>query len=107
MGLLSDVLSKLQTGEVTFEFRTRSGKIRRARGTLNQNRIPREDWSKGKLLRKPAPKTDEYSVRSRMFQPFYDLELGEWRRFKALSLIRILNFRSASNIKPIEDEDLD
>lgn len=105
MTTLGKLLELLKAGDVTFEFRTSKGKIRKARGTLNQNRIPREDWSKGKQMRQPAPKTDEMSVRSRMFQPFYDLDLGEWRRFKVFNLLRIYTTRPIQNIKPIEDED--
>ena len=110
MGLLTDVITALKEGEAIFEFRTRTGRIRRARGTLNSKLIPKEDWSKGKLLHQPSPKTDDYSVRSRMFQPFYDLDIGEWRRFKALSLTRLLNKkqpRPLTKIKDVSDDDLD
>lgn len=108
MGLLTDVLTALKDGEAIFEFRTKSGRIRRARGTLNSKSIPKEDWSKGKLLHQPPPKTDDYSVRSRMFQPFYDLDIGEWRRFKALSLTRLLNKKKPlTRFKDVSDDDLD
>lgn len=107
MGLLGNLLNQLKTSEVTFEFRTHEGKLRRARGTLNSDRIPKEDWSKGKKFRMPAPKVDEFSVRSRKFQPFYDLDRGEWRRFSAFSLIRIVGSRPVNNSKSIELEDDD
>lgn len=98
MSLLGKLLDSLKNGEVVFEFRTDSGKLRRARGTLNKKRIPREDWPKSQIMRWPAPKTDEYSVKQRMFQPFYDLDIGEWRRFKVLKLIRIVSTRPLTNI---------
>jgi len=98
MGTLGKLLELLKAGEVVFEFRTSSGKLRRARGTLNDKRIPREDWAKGKLMRLPPPKVDEPSVRARMFQPFYDLDIGEWRRFKVLGLVRIVSSKTFANI---------
>lgn len=105
MSTLGTLLQLLKNGEVTFEFRTSKGKVRKARGTLNQTRIPREDWSKNKVMRQPAPKTDEMSVRMRMFQPFYDLDLGEWRRFKVFNLLKVYSQRPVQNIKPEEDLD--
>lgn len=98
MSLLGKLLDSLKNGEVIFEFRTDSGKLRRARGTLNKKRIPREDWPKGQILRWPSPKTDEMSVRQRLYQPFYDLDKGEWRRFKVLKLMRIVSTRPLTNI---------
>lgn len=106
MGTLGTLLNLLKNGEVVFEFRTSTGKIRKARGTLNQNRIPREDWSKGKLTRQLAPKTDEMSVRMKTYQPFYDLDLGEWRRFKVFNLLKIYTSRPQTNVKP-EEVDFD
>lgn len=91
MGILATLLKNLQDGEVTFEFRTTEGKLRKARGTLNQNMIPKDDWAKGATIRRPGPKVDEISVRLRTFQPFYDLEISQWRRFKPLNLIRIIS----------------
>lgn len=110
MGILSDLLTRLKEGEVTFEFRTSSGRIRRARGTLSSARIPKEDWSKGKKLRQPPPKTDEYSVRARRFQPYYDIDKGEWRRFKVFALTRIIQNKPILgnvNSKRISDDELD
>lgn len=106
MGILANLLNSLKNGEVVFEFRTSTGKIRKARGTLNQNRIPKEDWSKGKQQRQLAPKTDEMSVRMKTFQPFYDLDLGEWRRFKVFNVLKVYSSRNANDIKP-EEIDLD
>jgi len=40
MGMLKDLLKKLEEGEVVFIYRTRSGSLRKARGTLNEKRIP-------------------------------------------------------------------
>lgn len=106
MGLLGNILNLLKTSEVVFEFRAKGGRLRRARGTLNHDRIPKEDWSKGKKFRQPPPKVDEFTVSSRKFQPFYDLDKGEWRRFSAFSLIRIVSSRPINNIKKLEfDED--
>ena len=107
MGLLGNLLNQLKTSEVTFEFRTHDGRLRRARGTLNSDRIPKEDWSKGKKFRMPAPKVDEFSVRTRKYQPFYDIDRGEWRRFSVFSLIRIVGVRQVTNTKSIELEDDD
>lgn len=98
MGMLKDLLKKLEDGEVVFIYRTRSGSLRKARGTLNEKRIPKEDWPKSKLLRQPKPKTDEFSVRQRMYQPFYDLDINEWRRFKVLNLMRIVSSRPIANV---------
>ena len=89
MGLLSTTLQQLTSGTCNFEFRERNGKIRRAKGTLNLKLIPKEDWPKSKLNGQLSPKVDEYSVRAKMYQPYYDLDLQMWRRFKALSLIRL------------------
>lgn len=105
MGLLSNLLSHLQNGEVTFEFRTTDGKIRKARGTLNQNMIPREEWTKGASIKRPGPKVDELSVRIRKFQPFYDLEISEWRRFKPMNLIRIISFKASRNFGKVKQEE--
>jgi len=33
-----------------------------------------------------------------MFQPFYDLDIGEWRRFKVLNLMRIVSSRPIANV---------
>jgi hypothetical protein len=107
MGTLGNILNLLKTSEVTFEFRTSKGVIRRARGTLNSERIPKEDWSKGKKFRLPPPKVDEFSARSKKYQPFYDLDIGEWRRFSVFSLIRIIGSRPVGNIKKIEDDEFD
>jgi hypothetical protein len=93
MGILKDLLDKLKTGEVVFEFRTSEGRIRKSRGTLNQNIIPREDWAYGASFRRPPPKTDETSVRLKGFQPFFDLDISKWRRFRALNVIRIVSFK--------------
>jgi hypothetical protein len=106
MGLLGTLLNNLKTSEVTFVFRTKSGKIRQARGTLNQDRIPKEDWSKGKKFRMPAPKVDEFTARTKKYQPYYDLNVGEWRRFSPFSIMRIISSRPISNISKIEDDDL-
>jgi hypothetical protein len=108
MGILSDLLKHLQNGEVTFEFRTTEGKIRKSRGTLNQNMIPRDEWAKGASIKRPGPKLDELSVRIRKFQPFYDLEISQWRRFKPMNLIRIISSKPSRNfgrIKPDVEED--
>jgi hypothetical protein len=116
MGTLGTLLKQLQDGEVTFEFRTTEGKIRKARGTLNQNMIPKDDWAKGATIRRPGPKVDEISVRLRTFQPFYDLEISQWRRFKPMNVMRIISHKPHQRFgtlrkilsvfkKPKEDED--
>lgn len=98
MTTLGKLLDLLKAGEVVFEFRTKSGKVRRARGTLNEKRIPKEDWAKAKLMKLPAPKVDEFNVRQRMFQPFYDLDKGEWRRFRVFGLLKIVSSKPFTNI---------
>ncbi len=95
MGILTTLIDKLKQGEVSFEYKTSDMRIRKARGTLNQNLIPRDEWAKGASMKKPIPKTDEMSARFKGYQPYYDLDIGEWRRFKPLSLIRIIS----SNIR--------
>jgi hypothetical protein len=37
-----------------------------------------------------------------MYQPYYDLDKGEWRRFKVLRLIRIVSSRLIQPKKPIK-----
>jgi hypothetical protein len=107
MGLLGNLLKLLKTSEATFYFRTSEGKLRKARGTLNHEYIPKEDWPKGKKFRLPAPKVEEPYVIHRRYQPYYDLDLGEWRRFKALSLSRIESTRQIIKPKNIDDSEFD
>jgi hypothetical protein len=63
-----------------------------------EKRIPKEDWAKSKLMKLPAPKVDEFNVRQRMFQPFYDLDKGEWRRFRVFGLLKIVSPKPFANI---------
>ena len=94
MNILANIIALLKSGEVTFEYRTKNGTTRKARGTLDHKRIPKQDWSKGKKFRQPPPKIDEFNVRQRMWMAYYDLDVGEWRRFKALSLLRIISSKN-------------
>ena len=94
MNILANIIALLKSGEVTFEYRTSKGVTRKARGTLDHKRIPKTDWSKGKKFRQPPPKIDEFNVRQRMFLPYYDLDIGEWRRFKVLGLLRIISSKN-------------
>ncbi|HQJ57245.1 MAG TPA: SH3 beta-barrel fold-containing protein [Caldisericia bacterium] len=98
MSTLGKLLDLLKAGEVVFEYRTVKGRTRKARGTLNDKLIPKQDWAKGKLMRQPPPKTDEFSVRQRMYQPFYDLDIGEWRRFSVIRLTKIISTRPFANV---------
>ena len=107
MGLLKNLLNLLKTTEVTFYYRTADGRLRKARGTLNHDYIPKEDWSKGKKFRLPPPKVEEPYVMHRRFQPYYDLDKGEWRRFKVLSLSRIEATRQIVKPKNIDDSEFD
>jgi hypothetical protein len=93
MGILKTLLDHLKNGEATFEFRTSEGRIRRSRGTLNQNLIPRDEWASGATFKRPIPKFDETSVKMKGFQAFYDLDISKWRRFKAFNVIRVISFK--------------
>lgn len=105
MGLLSNLLLKLKNGEVVFEYRKKDGRLRKARGSLNRDRIPPEDWNG---VNNPK-KVDENSARLKQFISYYDLDVGEWRRFKFLSLIRIVSFKTIQNINQMRQKysDLD
>jgi hypothetical protein len=102
MSVLGELLELLKTSEVIFEYRTANGRLKRVSGTLNLSRISPMDMPKSKRAGLPAPKTDENSVRARMYQPYYDLDKGEWRRFKVLRLIRIVSSRLIQPKKPIK-----
>jgi hypothetical protein len=95
MGLLTTLLEKLKVGEVTFLYRKSNGKVRKAVGTLSKERIPREDW----LSVKNPHKNDENSIRLEKTMTYYDLVAGEWRKFKILSLLRILSSKEMKTIK--------
>ena len=96
MGILSNLMAQLKTGEATFMYRKSNGRIRKARGTINKQLIPHEDWN---TVKNPFRKTDESSLRIQKFVTYYDLDAGEWRRFKVFSLVRLFSFRPLNVIK--------
>jgi len=109
MGILTTLLQRLKEGEVTFDYRTVDGKIRRARGTLNKERIPREDWMS---VKQPKKVENEIQARQQSYLSYYDLGVGEWRRFKIFAVLRIVSFKTMTNVKQerkgfkdIEDDD--
>lgn len=109
MGILGTLLQRLKEGEVTFDYRKSNGQNRRARGTLNKERIPKEDWN---VVKNPTKVPDELSARRASYLSYYDLDEGGWRRFKIFSLLRIVSFKTINsviqqrkNFKDIEDED--
>ena len=95
MGLLGNLLLRLKEGEVTFEYRKSDGKLRKARGTLNRERIPTSDWNS---VKNPNKKVDELSLRVKHFVSYYDLDVGEWRRFKLFSLIKIVSYKLMKDV---------
>jgi len=71
---VQNLRTRLQEGPTDFAFRTKSGNLRIARGTVNLDYIPQEFHPKGG---EASPKV----------VAFFDLEKGAWRSFQTTSLV--------------------